>query len=177
VGLQRPWRETEQSSKSSAEVIARNYTSTPAYIFMAWCLIAWGQLCLAFTFLTNVYDYLAHHVLFAYLPNSSFPLDSIIYSTIPSAPHARRSSKLNCVMKITVFWDMMLCSVVNIYHTTQRHVPCNSNFHNHRRENISETVNVQSSTLATDICACPIGIKRIPYLHRTDMFHSQAPKN
>jgi hypothetical protein len=65
-----PGRPARSPSKSSAEVNAWSYTSTPSNIFMAWCLTVSGQLRLTFTFLTNVYDYLAHHILFVVLRNS-----------------------------------------------------------------------------------------------------------
>jgi hypothetical protein len=39
-GINRPGREANHSPPSSAEVKnARNYTSTPPYVFMAWCSI------------------------------------------------------------------------------------------------------------------------------------------
>jgi len=38
--VKRPGRETDHSPPSSAEVnTAWNYTSTPQYVFMAWCLV------------------------------------------------------------------------------------------------------------------------------------------
>jgi hypothetical protein len=40
VGVKRPEREADQSPSSSAEVKnAWIYTSTPQYVFMAWCLV------------------------------------------------------------------------------------------------------------------------------------------
>jgi hypothetical protein len=68
-------RETEHSGKSSAEVNALSYAPTPIYIFLAWNLIASGQLCVTFTFLTNVYDYLARHVLVIVLHTSQIQYD------------------------------------------------------------------------------------------------------
>jgi hypothetical protein len=39
-GGKRPWREADYSPPSSAEVKnAWSYTSTPQYVFMAWCLV------------------------------------------------------------------------------------------------------------------------------------------
>jgi hypothetical protein len=40
LGVKRPGREADHSPPSSAEVNnARSYTSTPQYVFMAWCLV------------------------------------------------------------------------------------------------------------------------------------------
>jgi hypothetical protein len=40
LGVKRPGREADHSPPSSAEVKkARSYTSTPQYVFMAWCLV------------------------------------------------------------------------------------------------------------------------------------------
>jgi hypothetical protein len=40
LGVKRPGREADHSSPSSAEVKnAWSYTSTPQYVFMAWCLV------------------------------------------------------------------------------------------------------------------------------------------
>jgi hypothetical protein len=40
LGVKRPGREPDHSSPSSAEVKnAWSYTSTPQYVFMAWCLV------------------------------------------------------------------------------------------------------------------------------------------
>jgi hypothetical protein len=39
-GVKRPGREADNSPPSSAEVKnARSYTSTPQYVFVAWCLV------------------------------------------------------------------------------------------------------------------------------------------
>jgi len=39
-GINRPWREADHSRPSNAEVTnAWSYTSTPRYVFKAWCLI------------------------------------------------------------------------------------------------------------------------------------------
>jgi hypothetical protein len=40
LGVKRPEREADHSPPSSAEVKnAGSYTSTPQYVFMAWCLV------------------------------------------------------------------------------------------------------------------------------------------
>jgi hypothetical protein len=39
LGVKRPGCEAEHSPPSSAEVNAWSYTSTPQYVFMAWCLV------------------------------------------------------------------------------------------------------------------------------------------
>jgi hypothetical protein len=40
LGVKRPGREADHSPPSIAEVKnARSYTSTPQYVFMAWCLV------------------------------------------------------------------------------------------------------------------------------------------
>jgi hypothetical protein len=40
LGVKRKWREANHSLPSSAEVKnAWSYTSTPQYVFMAWCLV------------------------------------------------------------------------------------------------------------------------------------------
>jgi hypothetical protein len=40
LGVKRPGREADHSAPSSAEVKnAWSYTSTPQYVFMAWCLV------------------------------------------------------------------------------------------------------------------------------------------
>jgi hypothetical protein len=46
-GVKRPGREADQSPASSAEVKnAWSYTSTPQYVFVAWCLVKHRQLYL-----------------------------------------------------------------------------------------------------------------------------------
>jgi hypothetical protein len=52
-----------------------SYAPTPTYIFLVWNLIASGQLCVTFTFITNVYDYLARHVLVIVLHTSQIQHD------------------------------------------------------------------------------------------------------
>jgi hypothetical protein len=43
--VKRPVRETDRSSPSSADIKnAWRYTSTPLYVFIAWCLIEYRQL-------------------------------------------------------------------------------------------------------------------------------------
>jgi len=37
--VKRPGREADHSPPSDAEVNAWSYTSTPPYVFMAWCLV------------------------------------------------------------------------------------------------------------------------------------------
>jgi hypothetical protein len=58
-GLKRPGREADHSPPSSAEVKnAWSYTSTPLYVFMAWCLVKHRDNFI-FTFITlrcNSYD-------------------------------------------------------------------------------------------------------------------------
>jgi hypothetical protein len=39
LGVKRPGREADLSPPSSAKVNAWSYTSTPPYVFMAWCLV------------------------------------------------------------------------------------------------------------------------------------------
>jgi hypothetical protein len=44
LGVKRPWREADHSPPSNAEVKnAWSYTSTPQYVFMAWCLVKHGD--------------------------------------------------------------------------------------------------------------------------------------
>jgi hypothetical protein len=49
LGVKRPVREADLSPPSSVEVKnAWNYTSTPPYVFMAWCLVKYLDIFLLF---------------------------------------------------------------------------------------------------------------------------------
>jgi hypothetical protein len=50
LGVKRPGREADHSPPSSADVKnAWSYTSTPQYVFMAWCLVKHGDFTFTFT--------------------------------------------------------------------------------------------------------------------------------
>jgi hypothetical protein len=55
LGVKRPWREDDHSPPSSAAVKnAWSYTSTPQYVFLAWCLIKHrDNLTFTFTYLCS----------------------------------------------------------------------------------------------------------------------------
>jgi hypothetical protein len=69
LGVKRPGREADHSPPSSAEVKnAWSYTSTPQYVFMAWCLVKHRDNFI-FYFYYSVFGYYA-----SILPNSIRPL-------------------------------------------------------------------------------------------------------
>jgi hypothetical protein len=62
LGVKRPGHEIDHSPPSSAEVKnARNYTSTPQYVFMAWCLVKHRD---NFTFFTKLISRGSQNIVF-----------------------------------------------------------------------------------------------------------------